>query len=147
MASSTPIQRMTRQRQLILDELRSRRDHPTADDIYEAVRLQLPHISLGTVYRNLDVLHRCGAIRKLDMVGSQSRYDGDLQAHAHVRCTQCGRLADAPMPALSLAWNQLSEASGYEVTGYRLEFEGVCGNCQEEKRKGNGPSREGTPRS
>lgn len=66
-----PEVRMTKQRRVILDTLRSTETHPTADEVYRLVQKQIPRISLGTVYRNLDLLARCGSIRKLDIMGGR----------------------------------------------------------------------------
>ncbi len=86
--------RMTRQRMVILDTLRSMVSHPTADEVYEAVRGILPHISLGTVYRNLEVLTEMGLIMRLDIGGGQRRYDGRAERHYHLRCINCERVVD-----------------------------------------------------
>ena len=122
---------MTKQRKLILQELRKVKTHPTADEIYHMVRRQMPRISLGTVYRNLDVLHRSGMIRKLDMAGSQARFDGDMADHHHMRCVKCGRLYDIDAAAVRPPEVSVSTRSHLRITGYRLEFEGVCPNCAE----------------
>ena len=66
--------RMTRQRRVILEEIRRTNSHPAADEIYERVRKRLPRISLGTVYRNLDVLCELGEIQRLELSGAMKRY-------------------------------------------------------------------------
>jgi Fur family transcriptional regulator, ferric uptake regulator len=86
--------RMTRQRQVILEQLREVCSHPTADEVYGMVRRRLPRISLGTVYRNLEMLVKAGLIRRLDMAGRQRRYDGNVEHHYHVRCSRCGCVGD-----------------------------------------------------
>ena len=78
---TTNMQRMTDQRRVILEELRATKSHPTADELYRDVRRRLPKISLGTVYRNLDILNKAGMINKLDFGSGQSRYDADLSNH------------------------------------------------------------------
>ncbi|PKN21112.1 MAG: transcriptional repressor, partial [Deltaproteobacteria bacterium HGW-Deltaproteobacteria-3] len=77
--------RITKQRQIILDELCSVTSHPTADVLYQMVRKRLPKISLGTVYRNLEIMSECGIIQKLDIGGTQKRFDGAPHIHYHVR--------------------------------------------------------------
>ncbi len=89
--------RNTRQRQLVLDAVRSRNDHPTADDIYLAVRELDERISRGTVYRNLNLLEETGAICSVKAPGG-SRFDWKTDGHAHVVCTECGCIADAALP-------------------------------------------------
>lgn len=90
--------RMTRQRAVILEELRKTKSHPTADELYSIVRERLPRISLGTVYRNLDFLADSGEIRRLEAAGSTKRFDGDISWHQHVRCLRCGRIGDVMQP-------------------------------------------------
>ena len=121
---------MTPQRRVILDELRLIETHPTAREVFDRVRRRLPHISLGTVYRNLDVLSRHGLIRRLEVNCPERRYDADTDSHYHLCCVRCGRIVDAPMEPLHGLEEALGEASGYEVIGHRLEFKGVCPNCR-----------------
>ena len=120
-------QRMTKQRRIILDELRKVTSHPTADELYEIVRRRLPRISLGTVYRNLEVLSENGEVLKLESAGSQKRFDGDVSDHCHVRCVRCGKVGDVmgsvPMPSTRV------DAPGFTVTRASVEFYGVCDEC------------------
>jgi len=121
--------RETKQRRLILDALKRVRSHPTADEVYGMVRRRMPRISLATVYRNLDVLAEHGEIRVLEAGGAPRRFDADLRPHTHVRCVECGRVADAPAQSLGGCERAVGEATGYEIRGYRLEFIGVCPDC------------------
>lgn len=121
--------RMTRQRRVILGELRKHNDHPTADMIYERVRKHLPHISLGTVYRNLEILTALGEIQTLEMSGTQKRYDGIPQKHYHIRCIYCGSMDDAPIAPLNRLEDELYGATVYTIMGHRLEFMGLCPEC------------------
>ena len=77
--------RMTRQRRVILEELKKANSHLTADGVYDVVRQQLPRISLGTVYRNLEILSESGVIKKLEFGSSQKLFDGRPENHYHVR--------------------------------------------------------------
>ena len=122
--------RMTRQRRTIIEVLENVDTHPPADEVYEMVRRRLPHISLGTVYRNLDILSEHGLIRKLELGGSQRRFDGKVKNHYHIRCTRCGRVEDAPVEPLSKLEETLRGASDYEIVGHRLEFVGLCPRCK-----------------
>ena len=124
------IQRMTRQRRVIREELRKLTAHPTADEVYAAVRRRLPRISLGTVYRNLNVMARCGMIGKLTMGGAQCRFDGDPKTHCHVRCVACERVANVGGDPVSTERVRSVDLEGYDVLGYRLEFYGVCPACR-----------------
>ena len=122
--------RMTRQRQVILEELKKVKTHPTADQIYEMVRKRLPRVSLGTVYRNLDVLSQRGMVQKLEMGGVQMRFDGDTGHHYHVRCVKCGQVDDVPADSVKKVDEVLPEKSEYEILGHRLEFVGICPACK-----------------
>jgi Fur family peroxide stress response transcriptional regulator len=89
--------RDTKQREAILNILRNTWSHPTADQIYDDVRKDIPNISKGTVYRNLQVLAEDGAISVLDISGTQSRYEVKQASHYHFRCEKCGRVSDIDM--------------------------------------------------
>ena len=121
--------RMTRQRRVILEELKSERVHLTADQLYERVRTRLPRISLGTVYRNLGVLSELGLIRKLSMGDTASRFDGCTDEHLHIRCVRCGRIDDVPPVKVAFPKRDVSKATGYRVMGHQLEFWGICPGC------------------
>lgn len=122
--------RLTPQRSVILEELRKQRTHPTADELYELVRGRIPRVSLGTVYRNLDLLSRSGIIVKLALGGSQARYDGHVERHAHVRCLGCGRVDDVRVSYAERV-KLPEDSAGYMITDYRLEFLGRCPDCRE----------------
>ncbi len=125
--------RMTAQRRVILEELRKVSSHPTADRVYEMVRLRLPRISLGTVYRNLEILSECGMIQKLELGGIQKRFDGNANNHYHVRCIHCDRIKDVPIGPITAIEDALHGKSDYEIIGHRLEFIGVCTQCTKER--------------
>lgn len=121
--------RLSRQRKVILEELRKVDTHPTADEVYDMVRKTLPRISLGTVYRNLEFLCSKGLAIKVGPAGSQKRFDGNPEPHSHVRCLGCGRIADVHQPvALSLPGEDA--ASGFTVTGVNVEYTGYCPACR-----------------
>jgi len=128
--SRSQFQRKTRQREVILEELRRLHCHPTAGALYEIVRRRLPKVSLGTVYRNLELLCRMGVIRKLEFSGSEARFDGDAADHDHIRCVRCGRVDDVGGAPLDPAVGQHHDCRGYEVLGHRLELLGICPECR-----------------
>ena len=123
-------QRNTRQRRVILEELQRLDSHPGAAELYEIVRRRLPKISLGTVYRNLDLLVRNGVIRKLDYGGGESRFDADLSEHCHVRCVRCGRIDDVDEVLGKWPGAACKTLHGYRILGHRLEFSGICPACR-----------------
>ena len=124
----TPQSRMTKQRKVILEELRSVISHPTAEELYSMVRERIPHVSLGTVYRNLDLLASSGEIRQLSSGGTVRRFDGDTTEHCHVRCLTCGRVGDVHV-ALGAPGAIQAHAEGFAIVASRLEFEGFCADC------------------
>lgn len=126
--------RMTNQRQVILEEIQKVNTHPTADEVYEIVRKRLPRISLGTVYRNLEILSTCGLIQKIGPLSNQMRFDGSTKKHYHIRCIHCGGVEDAPIDQTENLENAIREKSNYSIIDHKLEFIGICPKC---KRKGN----------
>jgi Fur family ferric uptake transcriptional regulator len=130
---NSTFQRNTPQRAVIIDELCHEANHPTATELYERVRLRLPRISLGTVYRNLEILARSGVIGKLEHSGSETRFDGTPHPHYHVRCNGCGRVDDLHEVGTELVADRFETAGGYLVVGHRLEFVGVCPSCRREQ--------------
>ncbi len=121
---------MTKQRQVLLEELKKLKTHPTATSLYEIVRRRLPKVSLGTVYRNLDLLAEAGIIQKLETAGTQKRFDGTVENHYHVRCVRCGQVDDFAVPLLEKIEDALYGVSDYKVLSHRIEFQGLCPSCQ-----------------
>lgn len=121
--------RITHQREVILEEIRKVNSHPTADEVYEMVRKRLPRISLGTVYRNLEILSTWGLIQKIGPVSSQKRFDGNTKSHYHIRCINCGRVEDAPIEPVENLENHIRDLSDYSIIRHRLEFIGICPEC------------------
>jgi Fur family ferric uptake transcriptional regulator len=113
-----------------VEELMKSTSHPTATELYEATRRRLPRISLGTVYRNLNVLGRMGLVRKVEGSGGEARFDGNLSPHHHVRCIHCGDVADVEDSLAGPQRGELEDVHGYEVLGCRLEFIGICPECR-----------------
>jgi Fe2+ or Zn2+ uptake regulation protein len=133
-----PFQRQTRQRQTILEELQRQADHPTAFRLYETVRKRLPKISLGTIYRNLELLARAGIVQKLEVCGGESRFDGNARQHDHVRCLGCGRVDDIHKLPIDLEEGAVKNYRGYEVVGHRLELLGYCPKCRAVRHESDG---------
>jgi Fe2+ or Zn2+ uptake regulation protein len=127
--------RMTPQREVILEEVRKDHGHPTADEIYDRVRKRLPRISMGTVYRNLDILATCGHIQKIEPVRPQMRFDGETGEHYHIICSRCGKIEDAPFEpsddTLENLENALGKLTTYGIFGHKLEFIGLCEGCKD----------------
>ena len=127
--TNLPNLRMTRQRKVILEELRKVKTHPSADEIYEMVRRRLPRISLGTVYRNLEILSESGEIQKLEPGSTLKRFDGNPDTHHHIRCVQCGCIVDVDFDVEIKIQNGYAPHGAFRIIGHRLEFTGICPDC------------------
>jgi Fur family ferric uptake transcriptional regulator len=134
--------RMTRQRRVILEELERSREHPTAAQLYDTVRRRLPRISLGTVYRTLDVLSASGMIRRLELCGAPARFDANTDGHYHVRCVACGRVEDIPLSPLPQVEEAVHRVIDYQLTIVRLECLGLCPRCKAQPPGNDGTERE-----
>jgi len=128
--SGAKLRRNTPQRKVVLEELCAVKTHPTAAELYELVRRRLPRVSLGTVYRNLEVLLQDGMIRKLEFAGSETRFDGTQAEHYHVRCRDCGHIEDIYDLGPGGAPVQPTTLAGFHIEGHRLEYFGLCPVCQ-----------------
>jgi Fe2+ or Zn2+ uptake regulation protein len=124
-------QRNTLQRQVVLQELQKLTSHPTAAALYEITRARMSKISLGTVYRNLEILAGNGVIQKLEISGGEARFDGNPEQHYHVRCIHCERVDDVHDLPEDFVQGQLQHLAGYDIVGFRLDFMGVCPDCQD----------------
>jgi len=125
------MRRETKQREAILRVLRSTRSHPTADVIYEAVRKEIPNISKGTVYRNLQILQKDGAISELNLNGTLSRFEAKQDSHYHFRCELCGRVFDLDEPVDYELDKRVGKRTGFKVSYHQTEFRGLCKDCQQ----------------
>jgi len=123
--------RHTKQRKAILGFLMSTSSHPTADQIYETVRKDIPNLSKGTVYRNLQVLIDNGLVSVLDIRGTLSRYEIKQDAHYHFKCETCGRVFDLEEPVDPGFDDKISKRTGFIVFGHQTEFRGWCRDCHQ----------------
>lgn len=120
----------TSQRRVLLEELRKVDTHPTADELYLMVRKRLPKISLGTVYRNLEMLSSAGEVAKLEITGKQKRFDGRAGWHHHLRCSDCDAVEDLHREDLSALDEILGGLiDGKHIRGCAIEFTGLCKKC------------------
>lgn len=133
-------QRSTRQLDATLRVLFESREHPTAEQVYRAVRAELPGIGRGTVYRNLQKLLDAGRARLVHVHDRAARYDGRLDAHDHFVCTSCALVIDvetrdgrAPRPRVRVA--------GHRVEGRTLTYFGTCRACDAVSRGAAGRHR------
>lgn len=119
--------RYSRQREALLNLLLSTKIHPDAEWLYTKLREEDPHISLGTVYRNLRQMAENGDIIKLS-VGNTSHFDGCLDEHYHLYCTNCNKIIDIPPKSVSVS---VKENADFGISGFALMLEGICKDCRE----------------
>jgi len=130
MSPVTCQRRNTRQRQVVLEELRATTSHPTAGELYRTVRERMPRISLGTVYRNLEILQESRqAIRLAGCSGQEARYDGRTAHHLHFHCCVCHRICDLDTVLPLLDDLIGTTISGHEIAGYQVILQGTCREC------------------
>ena len=120
--------RLTIQKMKILEYLHSVRTHPTAESIYEAVRKDIPNISLATIYRNLNQMSAAGQILKLEVDG-EYHFDGDVSKHQHVYCSRCGKLVDVFNKKINDYAIKNFDLPGFEVDSVQVLFKGLCSEC------------------
>lgn len=122
---------VTPQRVEILKNIMERRDHPSADRIFQEVRKVLPMISFNTVYKTLETFCQLGLIMKVNPLHEVARYDGNTSPHTHLICSHCHQVEDlfwqwpenVPFPNL--------DGSGFQVQSVTIQFFGLCRHCQE----------------
>ena len=133
-----PSMRSTRQRSIILEVLQSTYTHPTAAWIFNKVKEHCPNISLGTVYRNLNLLKETGRIRELTFGKNTARYDGNFEPHHHIICLECGKLEDVTFTINPDLTNSVEEINCYKIISHQLEFSGICPDCLNNLDGGSG---------
>ena len=117
----------SRQREAILQVLRSTDTHPSASAVYNEVRKLIPNISLGTVYRNLAALAEDGSVLSLSVGDGYEHFDGDASAHLHLHCRRCGRISDVALERDVLGEKAASCGFSPETCAYVIY--GVCSGC------------------
>lgn len=122
-------QRYTEQRAAVYRHLAGTDTHPTADDVFTAVRGEIPDISLATVYKALETLVGCGLAQKLTNGDGSARYDGRTDPHHHARCLRCGCVLDVMGSPDAVSIHAIAPVPGFSVEGYRLELVGHCDSC------------------
>lgn len=124
--------RITPQRYAILEFLIENDNHPTADDIYQALVSEFPSMSVATVYNNLRLFTRKGLVKEMMYGDTSSRFDFASTHHYHAICSNCGQIKDIHYPGLDDVEIVASNLTGYDVSSHRLEVYGICPNCQKE---------------
>lgn len=123
------MKRNTAQRTIILNTVLNTHNHPSVEWIYEQVQNILPHVSLGTVYRNLNSLKEEGLIREVVLDGQKSYFDGNVMPHAHFVCDVCGTITDVQLPPN--IENPAVDLTNFSVREIRIDYRGICPKCQQ----------------
>ncbi|MBQ8293329.1 MAG: transcriptional repressor [Bacilli bacterium] len=122
--------RNSKQRDVILKIVLDSSDHPTADMVYNRARKEIDNISLGTVYRNLNLLSEQGIIKKFKIVGDIERFDKTVITHSHFVCKECGKVIDIMEDSLSDFIKELSNKTNANIERYEVSLFGTCSHCQ-----------------
>ncbi|MBQ9932168.1 MAG: transcriptional repressor [Firmicutes bacterium] len=121
----------SRQRELIRNVMRGNRTHPTANDVYLKLKEVCPSLSLGTVYRNLNLLVENGEIERIEMPNGCDRFDGNPGQHYHAVCTSCEKVFDLTLPQLRNLQDLIHREIGMDVERLCLTIKGICPQCQQ----------------
>ena len=124
---------LTVQRREILKAVLEMADHPTADQVHQAVTKSMTGISRTTVYRTLETLVRLGVITKASHPGSVVRYDNRLDIHHHLVCQCCDQVVDISDERLDALPIPDTSAFGFEVLDFTVQLRGICRRCQEKE--------------
>ena len=127
----------SKQREAILQAILWSNEHPTAEMVYQAVRKEIPNISLGTVYRNLNLLVEQGMIKQVLLPNEGNRFEKTLESHDHVYCQKCKSLFDIPSSNLENINKRVERETGFQIMSQNIIFEGICKNCRQEKLEGD----------
>ncbi|MGN1318191.1 MAG: Fur family transcriptional regulator [Lachnospirales bacterium] len=120
--------RNSKQRKLVLDAVKLRKDHPTADQIYFDIHSKDGKISRSTVYRNLGILSENNEITHVEL-SEADRYDYRVDNHYHIICTECGKVIDCPIDYNENYDKELEKSTGFKIKRHNLIFEGICKEC------------------
>ena len=127
--------RITPQRLAILRILAESHRHPSVEDIFEKVRVNFPTTSLATVYKTISVIKELGEVLELEFSGGHNRYDGlNPYPHPHLMCVKCKGIIDPQLSSLAHVTQELVSETGYRILSHRLDFYGICPECQKQQR-------------
>ena len=119
----------SRQRERILNLLQNTNTHPTASWIYDELKKEFTNLSMGTVYRNINILIDQGLVNKIEAGSSFDRFDANVSTHYHFICRECSSIDDLPMPINENLNTEVSRLTNYQAERHRLDFYGVCPSC------------------
>lgn len=119
----------SKQREAILAYLHSTKEHPTAETVYTKLRETNPKLSLGTVYRNLNLLAGSGEIQRLSVGDGTDHFDATVTPHYHFVCEECGKVMDLEMPQIEFDDEEVLNSFVGKIHGHRVFFYGLCKQC------------------
>jgi Fur family transcriptional regulator, peroxide stress response regulator len=122
--------KVTQQRTAVYSMLAHTEAHPTPEDVFAAIRPELPLVSLATVYKILDQFHRAGFVRKVSTEGQAARYDAKTDPHHHLVCTSCGAIYDVDLEVEPDLAKTLPVGADFQVARYDVIFHGECSTCR-----------------
>lgn len=125
------LKNFSRQRELIYEQVKNHPVHPTADEVYSALKKDCPNLSLGTVYRNLNLLSKSGMLLKIHIGGGKDRFDGRTDAHCHFFCEVCGRVFDVEDESINGIKQRVFSNDGHTVTEIGINLRGTCRECSD----------------
>ena len=121
--------RYSRQREIIFNYLCGTKEHPSAEMIYEVLKVENPNLSLGTVYRNLKLLEEMDKIQRVTTVDNSERYDACCESHAHFVCENCGRVTDLSVINVKDAEGLCNVENAKKISKVSIVFTGTCEEC------------------
>ena len=126
--------RLTPQRIALLHLLAASNGHPSASDLYDQLQAQFPTTSPATIYKTLNLLKDLDEVLELGFSDDDNRYDGNNpQPHPHLICIRCRRIIDPEVRMAQDLVQQVAQQSGYQIVSHRLDFYGICPDCQKEE--------------
>ncbi len=120
----------SRQREEILKILRNTDTHPTASWIYDELKKDFNNLSMGTVYRNVNILIDQNLVTKIESGSSFDRFDGNVESHYHFICQECDSIHDMPMPVMEELNKKAASSTNHAIKNHRISFYGLCENCK-----------------
>ncbi len=125
--------RYSHQRERIYRSVAESDQHPTANMVYDALKAEMPKLSLGTVYRNLNQLADAGRLKKIPLADGSCRFDKTTVAHSHIVCEECGRVEDVALPSLQPFAEAVERQTGFSLRSYDVVLRGVCKECRQRR--------------
>jgi len=133
--SSVKHYRSSRQRKRLLELLCSTEIHPTASWLYDHLKKEFPNLSLGTIYRNLSILIDQGIVKKISASSTFDRFEAKTTPHHHLICTKCRKIIDFEEKVFPAINEEIRRSTDFDIEGYRIDFFGICRECQKKQYK------------